>query len=517
MTANAYLGRIGVMTPHRAAGARRKRGCSIYKAGRTLKGHFTTRGVQVLDERIYRRLARESGWLNRTLVPLGKSADRSVLWMIVALVLAGTGGRRGRRGALRGTASVALTSALVNMPLKTIAGRSRPQGTSVRTRYGRIPTTSSFPSGHSASAAAFAVGAALELPKSAAPLGLLAAGVGASRIYAGVHYPSDVLAGFLAGAAVAGSLRRFWPVADADPAQTRIVRTPATTELRERGKGITFVVNNSAGSNLGPSPAELLADELPEAVIMQCDDGDDLREALESAAGAEVVGVAGGDGTINAAAAVALEHGLPLAVVPAGTMNHLTRDLGLDSVSDSIEAIRNGWAAAVDAASIDGKVFLNTASFGSYVDLVDARSSLEDRIGKWPALVIALVGVLRRSSPVDVVVDGRRRKIWMIFIGNCRYEPSGFAPSSRARLDDRLLDVRIVDGHQPWARSRLLLALLTGTLGNCGVYEHSLLTRLDVRSTDGEPIRLARDGETFDGSAHFVVEKLPSQLTVFVK
>jgi diacylglycerol kinase family enzyme len=186
-------------------------------------------------------------------------------------------------------------------------------------------------------------------------------------------------------------------------------------------------------------------------------------------------------------------------------------------VEETIEAIKEGRAAAIDVATIDGRAFLNTASFGSYVELVDAREKLEERIGKWPAVVVALIKVLRDSDPIEVEIDGRRRCLWMIFIGNCRYHPKGFAPSWRERLDDGLLDVRMVDGTAPYARTRLLLAVLSGTLGKCKVYEHTLVKQLKVRSIDGAPMRLARDGETFEGSAEFTVTKMDRPLPIYIK
>lgn len=489
-----------------------------YQVGRfkqTIKGKFIAAGLQRLDERLYRRFSREQGLFNATLVPLGKAADMSVLWMAIALVFAASGRRRGRRAALRGLLSLALTSALVNLPMKTVARRRRPEGTSVKTRFGRVPTTSSFPSGHSASAAAFATGVSVELPEATVPLGTLAAAVGASRVYAGVHYPTDVLAGALAGSAIAYGLKRFWPVADQEPAEARQAPTPADVMLRATGEGITFVVNATAGSALASHPAALIRRELPAAEVLVCESPDEFEAALKAASTAEVVGVAGGDGSINAAARVAYDHGLPLVVVPSGTLNHLTRDLGIDTAEESIEALRIGSAAAVDVGTIDGQIFLNTASFGSYVELVDAREALESRIGKWPAVLLALVRVLRRSRPIDVRIDGRPRTVWMIFIGNCRYKPSGFAPSYRPRLDDGLLDVRIVDGSHPWARTRLLLALLGGTLTTCPVYEQSLRRSMTVRSIDGRPLRLARDGETFQGRAEFKVGKLERPLAIY--
>lgn len=454
--------------------------------------------------------------LDATLVPLGHAADRSRIWMVIAGGLALAGGRRSRRAALRGLISVAVTSAVANGPVKLLARRQRPAGERIRSRFGRQPTSSSFPSGHAASAAAFATGAGLELPAAAVPLGLLAGAVGASRVYAGVHYPGDVLAGGALGAGVALWLQRFWPVARHEPALARRVFTNLSTTASQDGRGIAFVVNPSAGPAIARSPAQELAEGLPEAEIFLAEDAGDFAQALEKAAQFTVLGIAGGDGSINSAAQAAITHGKPLAVVPAGTLNHLARDLGIESVADAVEAVKTGRAAAVDVARIDGKVFLNTASFGSYVELVDARERLEGTIGKWPAVMVALTNVLRSSSPIEVEIDGRRRSIWMIFIGNCRYHPSGFAPSWRERLDDGLLDVRIVDGTQPWARTRLLFSVLSGTLGKCAVYEQTLVKQLKVRTVDGKSIRLARDGETFAGSAEFVVDKLDGPLPIYV-
>lgn len=470
-----------------------------------------------LDNAAFRRFSEmESEALNRTLVPLGRAADRSHLWMAIAALLAAAGGRRGRRAALRGMLSVGATSALVNQLFKRIARRERPAVEVLRSRFGRQPISSSFPSGHSASAAAFAAGAAQEVPLLGAPLGALAAGVGASRVYAGVHFPADVVVGAACGAGISFGLRELWPVASREPARVRPVYTNIDAVISEDGEGISFVVNSSAGPALGRPPAEEIADGLPRAEVILVEEPEDWEAAYRRAAKAKVIGIAGGDGSINSAADVAMANGQPLVVVPAGTLNHLARDLGIDSVEEAIEAVKNGRAAAVDVATIDGEVFLNTASFGSYVELVDAREKLEGSIGKWPAVLVALFRVLRSSEPIEVEIDGRVRRLWMIFIGNCRYHPSGFAPSWRERLDDGLLDVRMVDGTQPFARTRLLLAVLSGRLGRSRVYEHRLVKQLKVRSVDGKPLRLARDGETFEGSAEFTVTKLDRPLPIYV-
>lgn len=476
-----------------------------------------SRWITRLDHRAFRWLSgMETEALNRTVVPLGRSADRSRLWIVIAAALAVLDGRRGRRGALRGLVSIAVTSALVNQGIKRVARRKRPVGEFVRTRFGRQYSSTSFPSGHAASAAAFATGVAQEVPVLGVPLGAMAAGVATSRVYAGVHYPADVIVGAASGAAISLALRKLWPVASREPARARPAYTNIDTVVSEDGKGITFVVNASAGSALAGPPADEIRDALPKAEVILVDSPEDWDAALEKAGKAKVMGIAGGDGSINAAADTAVRNQKPLIVVPAGTLNHLARDLGIESVEDAIRAIKRGRAAAVDVATIDGRVFLNTASFGSYVELVDAREKLQEKIGKWPAVLVALTRVLRSSEPIEVEIDGRPCSLWMIFIGNCRYHPVGFAPSWRERLDDGILDVRMVDGTQPWARSRLLFAVLSGTLGKCRVYQQRSVRQLKVRSLDGSRLRLARDGETFEGSAEFTVTKLDRSLPIYV-
>jgi undecaprenyl-diphosphatase len=127
------------------------------------------------------------------------------LWIGTAAVLALVGGPRGRRAAAQGLASVAVASAVVNIAAKRAGRRPRPSRASDRAaaRELRMPTSSSFPSGHSASAFAFATGVGHELPVIAAPLHVAAGIVAYSRVHTGVHYPGDVIVGSLLGAALA--------------------------------------------------------------------------------------------------------------------------------------------------------------------------------------------------------------------------------------------------------------------------------------------------------------------------
>jgi diacylglycerol kinase family enzyme len=299
------------------------------------------------------------------------------------------------------------------------------------------------------------------------------------------------------------------------PAEVR-ERREVQLDPRPDGSGVVVVVNQGAGSADGELQATL-QEALPAAVVLVAEDPSGIPARLEEAAGdpaTRVLGVAGGDGTLSAAAAVASDRDLPLLAIPAGPLNHLAQDLAVRSAEDAVAAVQAGSAIAVDLARIGDRTFVNTASFGSYTELVDAREALEDQIGKWPAVVVAGWRVLRRGTPVEVELDGVPTRLWMAFIGNCRYEPEGFAPSHRPRLDDGLLDIRWIDADQPLGRLRLVAGLLLGRLGRSPVYHEHTATRLVVRSTDG-PLRLACDGETFDAEAEVVVEKAGEQVVLY--
>ena len=137
---------------------------------------------------------------------LSHAADYSRLSLASAAVLAATGGRSGRRAAATGLASVAVTATLVNVGMKPLGRRRRPDRAAENVpvaRHVRMPISTSFPSGHSAAAFAFATGVGHTLPPAAIPLRGLAALVAYSRVHTGVHYPADVIAGALIGTALA--------------------------------------------------------------------------------------------------------------------------------------------------------------------------------------------------------------------------------------------------------------------------------------------------------------------------
>ena len=155
------------------------------------------------DRALYRSVAQlRSPLLDQPLRRLSDFADFSKPWFAVAGVLALFGGPAGRRAALTGLAAIGTTSLVVNQPMKRAGARSRPDRVGLGVpahRWVRMPSSTSFPSGHSASAAAFAVAVGDVLPALRVPLRVAASVVAFSRVYTGVHYPSDVLVGATVG------------------------------------------------------------------------------------------------------------------------------------------------------------------------------------------------------------------------------------------------------------------------------------------------------------------------------
>lgn len=168
-----------------------------------------------LDRNIYRAVAATpTPTLDEAFRKVSLVGDHSLIWLGIAGATALFGGRRGRRAAFDGVASIAITSVVVNGALKPLLPRDRPDRELhqvIVARHVPLPASTSFPSGHSASAFAFANGVSGEMPELAVPLRLAAAAVAWSRIHTGVHYPGDVVTGSLVGGAVGetvGWLRR---------------------------------------------------------------------------------------------------------------------------------------------------------------------------------------------------------------------------------------------------------------------------------------------------------------------
>jgi undecaprenyl-diphosphatase len=166
------------------------------------------RELGAVDRAVYEAVARTpTSELDGAVRRVPNAANHSRLWLGIAAAIALLGGRRGRRAALEGVVSIGITSATINLGVKSFVERPRPRvgpdPLPFPGRQVRMPASTSFPSGHAASAFAFAYAVGRHLPGLAVPLRLLAGAVAYSRVHTGVHYPSDVVMGSILGAGTA--------------------------------------------------------------------------------------------------------------------------------------------------------------------------------------------------------------------------------------------------------------------------------------------------------------------------
>ncbi|GAA3058796.1 bifunctional phosphatase PAP2/diacylglycerol kinase family protein [Actinokineospora globicatena] len=491
-------------------------------------GHVRRTGRQVGrfdQELMLRSAALPRSRADDALKALSRSANKGRLWFALAALLAARKGAT-RRGALRGVAAIGIASASANLVGKNLFPRRRPAAELLpeHRRLTKRPTSSSFPSGHSASAVAFTAAVAMEHPGAAIALAPVAAAVAYSRTHTGVHWPTDIAAGAAIGVGAAFATRHWWPKTHEGPAHvTESVRLAAL----EDGDGLLVLVNPHSGVS-GTDPTDEIKASWPRATVVYPEPGRDLVEQLTeelttSPGDIKAVGVAGGDGTVAAVASVAAEYELPLVLIPAGTLNHFARDVGVESTSESVEAVAAGTGVRIDLGYVDisgteggsHRWFINTASLGGYPEMVRLRERLEARNWpKWPAGALALIRTLRRAQPIRLELNGKAHLVWMLFVGSGSYAPKGFAPTRRPALDTGLLDVRYLRADLPYSRFRFVIGTLTRTLDTSHVYRQRDLPSLRVRLLDGYR-RIATDGEVGPLASEFEFSARPNALAIY--
>ena len=325
------------------------------------------------------------------------------------------------------------------------AARPRPSCPPTR-RIADPPTSSSFPSGHAASAAAFATAVAMESPRLGARRGPAGRRGG---LLAGPRRRALDLGrrgGAAVGAGVALATRAL--VAGARAATRRgPARWTRVPELPD-GEGLVMMVQPALrrpGTTTRPTSSRR---RCRAAIVVRADPDrgidEQLDEAVVHAAATRrvAVGVAGGDGTVAAPRPRWPERrGLPLVVVPTGTLNHFARDVGVYDLQEAMDATGAGQAVAVDLALVDvhpGRGDDPEVARGDApADLPQHR---EHRLVPRPRAAARAVaaavgqvarvrrgargGAAARREPVRVKIDGRWRAVWFLFVGNGPYAPA---------------------------------------------------------------------------------------------
>ena len=230
----------------------------------------------------------------------------------------------------------------------------------------------------------------------------------------------------------------------------------------------------------------------------------DLAQAIAEVAreGADRVIVAGGDGSIAAVAAVIAGTRVSLGIIPAGTLNHLAKDLHIPlGLEEAARVAVSGEVTTIDVARAGKRIFLNTSSVGAYVVFVGVRERLERRLGYWLASLVASARLLFRLRlfTVEIEVEGvkRRYETAIVFVGVGEREVK--LPKLGGRVDGGRRGLHVIIVHGRTGARLFALALAAAARGLASVargpaVDAFLVERCTIELPE-RTSRIAVDGE----------------------
>jgi diacylglycerol kinase family enzyme len=255
-----------------------------------------------------------------------------------------------------------------------------------------------------------------------------------------------------------------------------------------------------------------------EPVLLQ--PGDDLRELAEDAVrrGADVLGMAGGDGSQALVASVAARAGLDYVCVPAGTRNHFALDLGLDraDVVGALDAYADARERYIDLAEVNGRTFVNNASLGLYAQVVQAPEYRDAKLRTAAAVLPDLLGPAAR--PLDLCFTGpdgvERRTAHLILVSNNPYQlvPTGGGLGTRERIDRGMLGVVTVTITDAAQASGFLALQAAGQARRFSGWAEWAAPSFEIRSD--APVAVGVDGEALVLDPPLIFTSRPAALRV---
>lgn len=249
--------------------------------------------------------------------------------------------------------------------------------------------------------------------------------------------------------------------------------------------------------------------------------GDDLIALAEAAVarGADVIGMAGGDGSQALVATVAARHGVPHVVVPAGTRNHLALDLGLDrdDVVGALDAFTCGVPRTIDLATVNGRVFVNNASLGLYAEIVASEAYRDAKLQTALDTLPDLLGSDDRGANLSFVDDRGEThdSADVVLVSNNPYVLSSLGGvGTRERMDTGTLGVVALTVRSAVEARRFLALEAAGQGRRFAGWQEWATPRFEIASEG--PVPIGVDGEALTMEPPIVFESLPAALTVLL-
>jgi diacylglycerol kinase family enzyme len=285
-----------------------------------------------------------------------------------------------------------------------------------------------------------------------------------------------------------------------------------------RGRAVLIINPRSGG---GKAARFSLANECRARDIepVELRPGDDLRQLAEAviAGGADVIGMAGGDGSQALVATVAAEHGIPHVVIPAGTRNHFALDLGLDrdDVVGALDAFTDGIEHRIDLAEVNGRIFVNNASLGIYAAIVQSPQYRDAKLKTAAELLPGLLGP--DATPLDLRYAGpdgsEYRTAHLILVSNNLYQLDQLAGrGTREHLDDGTLGVVAARIDGPGQAQQFIALESIGQVRRFPGWQEWEAPRFEVGSD--APVKIAIDGEALEMDPPLVFACRPGALRV---
>lgn len=251
----------------------------------------------------------------------------------------------------------------------------------------------------------------------------------------------------------------------------------------------------------------------------QCESPEALSPMIvERAREVDCVIVAGGDGTLNAAARGMMAVNLPLGILPMGTANDLARTLGIPpDLEAAAHVIAGRLETRIDVGEVNGHPFFNVASIGISAELARALTPEKKRRFGRLAYALTAIEVLLLARPFRALLvtkEGARRiKTFQVAVGNGRYYGGGMAVASDARIDDAALDLYSLEVAGVWKLALMLRSFRSGLHGLWEEVRTERCTSFDIRTRKPRPVNTDGELVTFT-PARFTV--LPKAIRVFV-